>query len=56
MTDLDKRDKDLAEARDCIASLLARIDDYAGPGMHWYGQTPDWYVKAAMISCGIEND
>ena len=49
----------LAEARDCVASLLARIDDTfeaENPGaltMHTYGQSPDWFVAAAMISCGI---
>ena len=45
----------LKEARDCIGELLCRIDDGAreGPNMHWQGQTPDWYVKAALICCGL---
>lgn len=38
----------------CISNLLARLDAAYGEGMHWYGQTPDWYVAAAMVSCDIE--
>ncbi len=44
---------DMKEARDCIGDLLKRIDDYAGEGMHFQGQTPDWYVRAALICCGL---
>lgn len=50
---------ELAEARKCVASLLSRIDDEfeaANPGaltMHTYGQSPDWFVEAAAISCGV---
>ncbi len=39
----------------CISNLLARLDEAYGEGMHWYGQTPDWYVCAAMVSCDIED-
>jgi hypothetical protein len=39
----------------CISNLLARLDEVYGEGMHWYGQTPDWYVCAAMVSCDIED-
>lgn len=35
----------------CINNLLARLDEAYGVGMHWRGQTPDWYVCAAMVSC-----
>jgi len=35
----------------CIGNLLQRLDQAYGEGMHWYGQTPDWYVCAAMVSC-----
>ncbi len=27
-----------------------------GEGMHWYGQTPDWYMCAAMVSYDIEDN
>lgn len=40
----------------CISNLLARLDEAYGEGMHWYGQTPDWYVCAAMVSCDIEDN
>lgn len=39
----------------CINNLLARLDSCYGEGMHWYGQTPDWYVCAAMVACDIED-
>jgi hypothetical protein len=39
----------------CISNLLQRLDAAYGEGMHWYGQTPDWYVAAAMVSCDIED-
>lgn len=39
----------------CINNLLARLDEAYGVGMHWRGQTPDWYVCAAMIACDIED-
>ena len=39
----------------CIANLLCKLDQSYGEGMHWYGQTPDWYVCAAMVSCDIED-
>jgi hypothetical protein len=38
-----------------ISNLLQRLDAAYGEGMHWYGQTPDWYVAAAMVSCDIED-
>ena len=40
----------------CINNLLARLDEAYGVGMHWRGQTPDWYVAAAMVSCDIEDN
>lgn len=39
----------------CISNLLSRLDEAYGEGMHWYGQTPDWYVCAAMVACDIED-
>ena len=39
-----------------ISNLLARLDSCYGESMHWYGQTPDWYVCAAMVSCDIEDN
>lgn len=51
---IEKLNTQLDEARECIGSLLAHIDDNGGRGMHLQGQTPDWYVEAAAISCGIE--
>ena len=41
--------------RVCIANLLVRLDEAYGEGMHWRGQTPDWYVAAAMVSSDIED-
>ena len=41
--------------RTLISNLLRRLDEAYGEGMHWYGQTPDWYVCAAMVSCDIED-
>lgn len=38
-----------------IGNLLVKLDEAYGEGMHWYGQTPDWYVCAAMVSCDIED-
>lgn len=53
---VDKLSSDLAEARDTVATLLGRIDDYLGEGMHLDGRTPCWYVEAAAISMGITLD
>lgn len=39
----------------CINNLLARLDEVYGEGMHWRGQTPDWYVCSAMVACDIED-
>lgn len=39
----------------CISMLLARLDEAYGVGMHWRGQTPDWYVCATMVSCDIKD-
>jgi hypothetical protein len=39
----------------CISMLLYLLDEAYGPEMHWRGQTPDWYVCAAMVSCDIED-
>lgn len=45
---------------DTIAKLLGIIDDLhealneqngSDTSMHTYGQTPDWYVEAAYLSC-----
>ena len=36
--------------------LLHKLDEAYGKGMHWYGQTPDWYVAAASVSCDIADD
>ena len=38
-----------------ISMLLHLLDEAYGEGMHWYGQTPDWYVCAAMVACDIED-
>lgn len=39
-----------------ISMLLHLLDKAYGKGMHWYGQTPDWYVCAAAVSCDIADD
>jgi hypothetical protein len=36
-----------------ISNLLAQLDAAYGVEMHWYGQTPDWYVCAAMVACDM---
>lgn len=41
--------------RTLISNLLHKLDEAYGEGMHWYGQTPDWYVCAAMVSCDMED-
>lgn len=38
----------------CISNLLLRLDEVY-QHMHLYGQSPDWYVCAAMVSCDIED-
>ncbi len=38
-----------------ISMLLHLLDKAYGPEMHWFGQTPDWYVCAAMVACDIED-
>lgn len=38
-----------------ISMLLQLLDEAYGSEMHWYGQTPDWYVCAAMVACDIED-
>ena len=43
------------DMREAISILLTHIDDLYGKGIHWRGQTPDWYVAAAMISCNIKD-
>lgn len=43
--------EDVEAMCECIGKLLEAIDLYHGPGMHWMGQTPDWYVYAAYIAC-----
>lgn len=40
----------------CIAMLLRMLDKQCDNQMHWYGQTPDWYVCAAMVSCDIPDN
>lgn len=42
--------------RACISNLLCMLDDALGTEMHWYGQTPDWYVCASMVACDIEDN
>ena len=41
------------EYKDVIALLLTIVDRYE-PSIHLYGNTPDWYVTAAQMSCGID--
>jgi hypothetical protein len=43
------------QMRDCIAMLLELIDQMCGTEMHTRGQSPDWFVAAAMMSCNIED-
>ena len=43
------------DMREAISILLKHIDNLCGEGMHWRGQTPDWYVAAAMISCNVQD-
>lgn len=42
-----------AELQECIGKLLSMVDQIAGPGMHYYGQSPDWYVYSAALACDI---
>ena len=42
-----------AELKECIAKLLGMVDQLLGPSMHHYGQSPDWYVYSAMLSCDL---
>jgi len=54
---IDNMFNELNDARTCIGNLLGRIDGLIGPHMlHRNGSTPDWYVEAAAISCGIKLD
>jgi hypothetical protein len=39
----------------CISMLLHLLDEAYGVGMHYRGQTPDWYVAAASVACDIED-
>ena len=43
------------DMREAISILLKHIDDLYGEGIDWRGQTPDWCVAAAMISCNIKD-
>ena len=36
--------------------LLSLLDEAYGQGMHWRGQTPDWYVAAAAVACDIPDE
>lgn len=42
-----------AELQECIGKLLSMVDDLVPEGMHYRGQTPDWFVYSAMLSCNI---
>jgi hypothetical protein len=42
-----------AELQECIGNLLSMVDQLTGPGRHYYGQTPDWYVYSAALACDI---
>jgi hypothetical protein len=42
-----------AELRDCIGRLLNMVDELVPKGMHYYGQTPDWFVYSAALACDI---
>jgi hypothetical protein len=42
-----------AELQDCIGNLLNMVDELVPKGMHYRGQTPDWFVYSAMLSCNI---
>ena len=48
-----KQNYSVEDMQETISILLYYIDKLSGPGMHYRGQTPDWYVAAAMISCNI---
>lgn len=40
----------------CITMLLSMLDEAYGQGMHWRGQTPDWYVAAAAVALDIPDE
>ena len=42
------------ELRAALSILLAFIDKNAPEGMHFMGQSPDWFVGAAMMACNIK--
>lgn len=48
-----KQNYSVEDMQETISILLSYIDELCGPGIHYRGQTPDWYVAAAMISCNI---
>lgn len=50
---IDRIQDELNKARTCIGNLLAKLDDAISTEMHWYGNTPSWYVEAAAICCGV---
>ena len=44
------------ELRECIGFLLAMVDAASPEGMHIRGNTPDWFVAAAMMSANVEDN
>jgi hypothetical protein len=42
------------ELREAVGILLSYIDKTLPEGIHFHGQTPDWFVAAAVMSCNVE--
>jgi hypothetical protein len=42
-----------AELQECIGNLLKMVDDLVPKGMHYMGQTPDWFVYSAALACDM---
>ena len=50
--DINYSKEDLQEA---VGILLSVVDGLLPKGTHYYGQTPDWFVAAAMMACNIKD-
>lgn len=53
MSDSDNYSND--DLREAVSILLYMVDDMSPEGMHWRGQSPDWFVAAAMMACNIKD-
>jgi hypothetical protein len=51
---IDELEADKADLMRVVTDLLGRVDDLMAPpegqlSMHTYGQSPDWFVEAAVL-------